>query len=318
MRLVTSLICLSLFCIGCNDGVRHTALKDNTEATFVDVEQPSVIDDSETIGISDCDCDCDCDKDDTTNTASTPQEPIIIDDSIEQQEYPVIEEEENIVVINSEISKRIFQSIYACDKDEFALVLEHVPSSGLVDKSANTPLIRSIRHGCLDLMRLLIAHGVDVNEPDGTGHSPLHWAAINNNSSATRELLSIPEVNTNAKDTYGERTPLLWAIFSLSSPNNHINLENLKLLINSPRVDINATDSVSNASAVIYVAKLSDNGVMTLNRKNLMEAILSSPDVNVFHEDKHGLDALRWAELKYNVQVVELLEDRIHQTRFGR
>ena len=307
MRLVPSLICLSFFCISCSDGVKYTALKDNTEENFVDVEQLSVIDDSETIGISDCDCD----KDDTTNVASTPQEPIIIDDSVDLQE-------ENIVVINSEISKRIFQSIYACDKDEFALVLEHVPSSGLVDKSANTPLIRSIRHGCLDLMRLLIAHGVDVNEPDGEGYSPLHWAAIKNNSSATRELLSIPEVNTNARDTDSGRTPLLWAIFSLSSPNNHINLENLILLINSPRVDINATDSVSNASAVIYVAKLSDDEVMTLNRKNLMEAILSSPEVNVFHEDKHGLDALTWAELSYNVQVVELLEDRIYQTIFGR
>lgn len=306
MRLVLGIVFLSFFCTGCNDRASYGKLEGYTEENTVDVEQPSVAqDDTETISI------LETPKKPKKSNKVDKQNEVVIDDSNE------IEEEKEMFADESKEAKEIYRSITVCDKDAFALVLEHVPTSGMYNRNSTTPLIRSIRHGCLDLMRLLIAHGVDINEVDGWGYTPLHWAATKNNSSALRELLALPEVKANVKDTGYGRTPLLWAMYTLSLPQNHIKLENLELLINSPKVDINKTDFVSNANAIIYAARLSHDRVMTLNRKKLVETLLESQEIDIFHEDKHGLDALRWAEQKYNVDVAKLLRDRMYQIRFG-
>ncbi len=217
------------------------------------------------------------------------------------------------IASETQASKDIYHSLATCNLDLLGLRLEDVPRSGLVDKSDQTPLMRAIRYGCTDALKLLLEHGVDVNEQDGIGYTALHLAAMHNNKYAVRELIMHPESNPNIQDIDG-RTPLIWAIFTQNDPSKHLDLGTIELFLNSPKVDNNIADSISDSSAIIYAAKLHDNGVMTLNRMNLFKLLLTT-DVDVFHKDDYGFLAIDWARYQKNLRVAEMLEDHMYKIK---
>lgn len=49
-----------------------------------------------------------------------------------------------------------------------------------IDDYGLTPLIEAVLSANIEMAETLLAHGADVNEPDLTGSSPLHWAVENN------------------------------------------------------------------------------------------------------------------------------------------
>lgn len=67
----------------------------------------------------------------------------------------------------------------------------------------------------MDVVKLLLAHGADVNTKDNTGQTPLFDAAVRN-STDVAELLLANRADVNATDKDGQ-TPLHEAVAHSSS-----------------------------------------------------------------------------------------------------
>lgn len=76
-------------------------------------------------------------------------------------------------------------------------------------------LVRALRMGHLDAARKLIDEGVDVNEPDGNGMTPLMWAAFTRDLDLIERLLAAG-AEVNAQSAGG--TTALRCACSSSSP----------------------------------------------------------------------------------------------------
>lgn len=79
----------------------------------------------------------------------------------------------------------------------------------LYQLNGGTPLLWATMEGHEQIVRLLVARGVDVNAKDSDGRTPLSWAAFNGCGQAV-ELLLAKGGDANAEDCTG-RTPLSWA-----------------------------------------------------------------------------------------------------------
>ena len=55
---------------------------------------------------------------------------------------------------------------------------------------------------------------MDLNSKDGAGSTPLHWAAYLASENAVNFLTSLKEIDINAQDTVGFKTPLHLAVMS--------------------------------------------------------------------------------------------------------
>lgn len=78
---------------------------------------------------------------------------------------------------------------------------------GLHDKYGLTALLNATYGNELGLVKLLVAHGADVNEKDEGRHSPLHYAAQGGQDEMIEFLLS-SGADVNSRSSY-ERTPLM-------------------------------------------------------------------------------------------------------------
>lgn len=81
--------------------------------------------------------------------------------------------------------------------------LRHGVNVNELDQYGFTPLIESAIVDNIDIAKQLLAHGADVNAQDMTGNIPLHWAAENNNLKLTELLLSC-RANPNAYNLAGQ------------------------------------------------------------------------------------------------------------------
>lgn len=80
-------------------------------------------------------------------------------------------------------------SILSNDVNEVEALLQQGVDVNEVDDYGLTPLIETVLSGQLELAELLLSRGADVNEPDLTGSSPLHWAVENNQVAFCRLFL---------------------------------------------------------------------------------------------------------------------------------
>ena len=273
MRQILLTVFVTVFTVGCDDGSFHSIDQDQPASS-----QPSVTETSDT---------------QANNSTQSSKQPKI--------------DRSQVFNNSSKLSKEIFLSLEQCDTRSLAIRLKHVPQSGLVDKSSYSPLIRSVLYGCLEGMRLLLDHGVDINEQDGHGNTALHWASIKNNSSATRELLNNSYVDANIQDLNG-RAAIHLAIYSQVKHHTHLDLDTIELLASSPKVDLNIKDN-QETTPLIYATKLSDEEVMTLNRTELTNILLKA-GVDIYHKDSYGMTAMDWALERKNKRVFDLIEDR--------
>ena len=70
----------------------------------------------------------------------------------------------------------------------------------------------------ISMVKQLIADGVDVNESDDWGFSPLHFAAAFNDEPDVISLLLDAGADLNARDKEWKATPLHWAAWSNDNP----------------------------------------------------------------------------------------------------
>ena len=83
-------------------------------------------------------------------------------------------------------------------------ILDVIPSDGL-----SYVLLDACKNGNIDLVKLLLAHGADVNAEDGNGDSPLLWASSRGDTEIVK-LLLVHGADVNIKNNNGE-TSLYWA-----------------------------------------------------------------------------------------------------------
>lgn len=72
-----------------------------------------------------------------------------------------------------------------------------------IDEYGFTPLIEAVIADNVDIARLLVEYGANVNLPDATGNTPLHWAVENNNL-AMSQLFLEHGANANAYTLGGQ------------------------------------------------------------------------------------------------------------------
>ena len=72
------------------------------------------------------------------------------------------------------------------------------------DNDGNTPLHKAAYNGHKNVVECLVTHGAHINQQDNYGRTPLHGAVINiNNDQNVVEYLIAHGANVNQQDTYG-------------------------------------------------------------------------------------------------------------------
>ncbi|KAJ5804882.1 hypothetical protein N7474_010769 [Penicillium riverlandense] len=92
----------------------------------------------------------------------------------------------------------------------FSLLLERGANAEHADNDGTTPLVRAIRNGNEDAVRLLLQHQVDLQRTDQSGKTALH-AAVEQGYTSLVRLISGYGANIEAKDVQG-RSPLHLAV----------------------------------------------------------------------------------------------------------
>lgn len=77
------------------------------------------------------------------------------------------------------------------------------------DDSNDSPLIMAVRSGLMNLVKILVVSGADVNALDENGYSILHWACFKRNTLMVRLILKLTDFTFYNHDRNLKRlTPL--------------------------------------------------------------------------------------------------------------
>ena len=119
------------------------------------------------------------------------------------------------------------------------------------DNSGSTPLIYACKSIDVEIVKLLVKNGANINEKDDNGNTPLIFSSYNGNLEIVKLLIK-NGANINQLDTYG------WTPLIFSSYNG--NLEIVKLLI-------------ENGANIIGKAKYGKNALQYAKENNQIEII---------------------------------------------
>jgi cytohesin len=160
----------------------------------------------------------------------------------------------------------------------------------------HTPLHLAAYRGSVDITRLLISNGADVNAKENGGESLLHGAVRGGNAEVVRFLVGVPDINLNAGENNG-LTPLHLAA--------HLgNVEIAKILV-AGKADINAhADSSLDGATPLDVAKVAGQTAMVEYLSGMSAKSTQCPPSN------EALDQIE--------NVIRHAEDYIEAFRRGR
>ena len=108
---------------------------------------------------------------------------------------------------NREIREIVFLTIFLMILQVLLAMRANVEDRGM--KGDCTPLMEAASSGHLEIVKLLISHGADVNSQSSSGNTPLMYACASGHSEIVRVLL---EANANVEDhNENGHTPLMEA-----------------------------------------------------------------------------------------------------------
>lgn len=164
------------------------------------------------------------------------------------------------------------------------------------DDEGGTPLHVAVQLRYEDEVRLLLdAPGINVNEPDGRGRTPLHVAVLLGHDKEVRLLLKSSGVNVNARDDF-LKTPLHVAVFQAIG---EVHGQTMKRLLKHPDVDVNTYD---------HDMKTPLHEAVFLGNPAILRLLLKHPKINVNVRGHNDKTPLHWAAFYAQKPVVfELL-----------
>ncbi|KAF5633314.1 ankyrin repeat-containing protein [Fusarium tjaetaba] len=183
------------------------------------------------------------------------------------------------------------------------LLLASGADPNMQDHDGNTA-ISHVRK--IEIMKALLeAPGIKPDHPNNEGRTALSLAAEAANIECVNGLLSIEDVNPDARDIYG-RGPLSW-VFEKNGLQygwaREERKEVLQQLLRIPTVDPNAEDNYG--STPLLLAIMSDHG------NEYVEVLLSRPDLDVNQPPIEGTDSPLDTAMKIgNMDTVALLRAR--------
>jgi len=184
---------------------------------------------------------------------------------------------------------------------------DHISAVSLLEQELHPSYIGHIRtsplfsrlhcasfFGIVELVTILInAEGLEVDQQDCVGRTPLTWAANNGHEGVVKILLELKDVDPNRPDK-SDLTPLAYA-----SIEGHEGV--VKLLLERDNVDANRTAKY-NRTPLGWAALRGHDGVVKL--------LLERKDVDADHPDVYNQTPLRNAAAKGHERVVKLLLER--------
>jgi len=172
------------------------------------------------------------------------------------------------------------------------------------EESEQTPLTYLIGRGIknFELFKILINHGVSINDTDDDGCSPLIYAIRNNSKKVVKFFLNFAQLDKDQKDNDG-KTP----IHHVVQPMEFASYENEEILaLLAKHFDVNKADDQNKAP--IYYAYLQDSGVMA---KKLIElgAKDTKPPAGIQRAATSVISTAKWEdEVDYEEDAEKFLE----------
>jgi ankyrin repeat protein len=154
----------------------------------------------------------------------------------------------------------------------------------------NTILYGAAASGNLEMVKVLLTEGLDVNAKDSSNNSLLHFAAINNHLE-TIILLLQSGIDVNAKNNYGDS--------ALHGPTAYGYKEVVQILL-AQGVDVNAKNKEGNAALHVAAAY----------RQVEIIKILLNAGADIHAKNQDGNSPLHLAVCKCQDRVAEILIER--------
>lgn len=161
------------------------------------------------------------------------------------------------------------------------------------DLNGVTPLALAAARGLHEVVSTLITAGANVNSVDNVGSSPLYVSAQNGHEKTVKVLLDQDNIDVNL--LVGEFTSLMTAAYQ-----GHLGV--VKVLLRKLGIDINK-GSKSRGTTALMLAALG-------NEEEVVDVLLTHPDININIQDKAGSTALLMAAEDGHRRIVEKLLDR--------
>lgn len=112
----------------------------------------------------------------------------------------------NGAAINATNNNKSTALLYAAKANHFEVVKFLIESGAdlkIADYEGDYPIIKAAYSGNLEIVKYLLEKGADVNCVNTDGHTPLTMAVTFGLSEVANHLISIPNINFNHKDKYG-------------------------------------------------------------------------------------------------------------------
>ena len=189
-------------------------------------------------------------------------------------------------------------------------IIRELLSDPLIDIHVKAPsgetalMLASAYVSDYEIISEILAEGVDVNEQDDFGYTPLMYAAgQNKEADIVRELLEEPTIDVNLRSFSDPRedpglTALMFAAWKNRNP------EIIEALLDETEIDVNIQDD-DGWTALMWAAYYSQS-------EGVVSALLSSPDTDIDltnRLDQTALDLARVAPHKESkMEIISLLE----------
>lgn len=199
-------------------------------------------------------------------------------------------------VTDKEGNTALFCAINAKDMDMTKLLIDNGANINLKNADEDTPLLIAARKNLTNLVELLIKHGADVNAKDKNGNTPLIFATKKRNLSVVKDLIR-KEADINAKNNNGD-SPLMLLI--KKTPSNNHPPQNLNPAEREAEQERHTARQETPAARRARQER-------SINKFEIIKELLNNPNIDPNITDNEGNTALYYAISTEKIKVINAL-----------